>query len=186
MVNFVALTKVVVWATPLYVTVEVLRKPVPLIVRVCAAAPAVAEVGEIVVIAGTGFPTAKLTAADVPPPGAGFFTTTGKVPAVAWSPVVRAIVNFVALTKVAVWATPLYVTVEVLRKPVPLIVRVWAAAPTAAEVGERLVIAGARLFTAKLTAADVPPPGAGFFTTTGKVPAVAWSPVVRAIVNFAA
>jgi O-methyltransferase involved in polyketide biosynthesis len=40
---------------PLYVTVELDMKFVPLMVRVCTAAPAVTEEGERVVILGTGF-----------------------------------------------------------------------------------------------------------------------------------
>jgi hypothetical protein len=54
-----------------------------LIVNVCAPVPVVAEGGESIVIVGTGLFTVKLTEFDAPPPGAGFVTTTGKVPAVA-------------------------------------------------------------------------------------------------------
>ena len=75
---------------------------VPLMVKVCAAAAAVAEVGESVVIVGTRLLTVKLTEFEAPPPGMGFVTTTGKVPAVAWSLAVSWIVNFTALTNVAV------------------------------------------------------------------------------------
>ena len=62
---------------------EVETKLVPLMVKVCAAAPAVAEAGESVVIVGTWLLTVKLTVFEAPPPGAGFVTITGKVPAVA-------------------------------------------------------------------------------------------------------
>lgn len=46
------------WATELYVTDDVARKFVPVIVSVCAAAPAVAEVGEKLVKVGCRFATA--------------------------------------------------------------------------------------------------------------------------------
>ena len=75
-VNCVELTKLAVWATLLYVTVEAETKFVPLMVRVCPAAPAVAEVGDKVPMAGTGLFTVKFTEFDVPPPGAGLVTTT--------------------------------------------------------------------------------------------------------------
>jgi hypothetical protein len=73
-----------------------------LIVRVCAPEPTATEVGEREVIAGTGFPTVKFTALDVPPPGVGFVTETGNVPAVATSVLARASVSWVLLTKVGV------------------------------------------------------------------------------------
>jgi hypothetical protein len=70
------------------VAVEVVTKLVPLIVRTCEAVPEAAEVGESVVIVGTGLLTLRLTALEEPPPGVGFVTTTGKVPAVAtWAAV---------------------------------------------------------------------------------------------------
>jgi len=89
------------------VTVEDEMKPAPLMVRVWAAAPAVAETGERVVMLGTRLSTAKLSEFDAPPPGAGLVTTTAKVPAVAWSLALSAIVNSSELTKAAVWPTPL-------------------------------------------------------------------------------
>ena len=156
----------------------------PLIVRVCAPEPTATEVGEREVIAGTGFPTVKLTAFDVPPPGAGFVTETGNVPAVATSALVRETVSWVLLTKVGVRLEPLKLTVEVFTKPVPLMVRVCAPEPTATEVGEREVIAGTGFVTVKFTAFDVPPSGAGFVTETGNVPPVATSVLARASVSW--
>ena len=76
-------------------------------VRVWAPEPTATEVGEREVIVGTGFPTEKFTALDVPPPGAGFVTETGKVPPVATSVLVREAVNSVLLTKVGVRVEPL-------------------------------------------------------------------------------
>jgi len=54
-VSWVLLTKVVGRSDPFQRTAEVEMKFVPLTVRVKAAPPAVAPVGEIEVIAGTGF-----------------------------------------------------------------------------------------------------------------------------------
>jgi hypothetical protein len=85
---------------------------------------------------------------------------------VAWSLVLREIFNCVELTKVAVWATPLKVTVELETKPVPVIVSVCAVAPAITGVGDRPVIVGTALITVKLSVLDTPPPGDGFVTTT--------------------
>jgi hypothetical protein len=60
-----------------------------------------------------------------------------------------------------VFAAPLKFTTEVAMKLVPLTVRVKAAPPTAVLAGESEVIVGAGLLTAKLTAVEVPQPGAG-------------------------
>jgi hypothetical protein len=73
----VELTIVGVIAVPLKVAVEEERKLVPVTVTVCAAAPATAEEGDIDATVGAGVFTVKLTAADEPPPGAGFVTTIG-------------------------------------------------------------------------------------------------------------
>ena len=108
-VTCVALTNVVVFATPLNFTTEVATKFVPLTVRVKAAPPVIALVGAIVVIAGAGLFTVKIEAPDAPPPGAGLVTTTGKVPAAAMSAAAIATVNCEALTNVVVRAAPLNV-----------------------------------------------------------------------------
>ena len=81
----------------------------------------------------------------------------------------------IALTNVAACADPLYVTVEVDTKFVPLIVSVCADEPALVEEGDRLVIVGVGLFTVKFEGAELPPPGIGLVTMTGKVPADDWS-----------
>ena len=48
--------------------------------KVKAPPPALALVGAIDETVGGGLVTAKFTAADVPPPGAGFVTVIGKLP----------------------------------------------------------------------------------------------------------
>jgi hypothetical protein len=152
----------------LKLTAELATKPVPFTVRVKATPPAVALVGEIVVIVGAGLFTVKVTAFDVPPPGAGLVTVTLRVPAVATSEAWTAAVNFVALTKVVVRTFPLKLTVDVLMKFVPFTVRVNAALFANALVGEMVVMVGAGFGaeTTKVTAVDVPPPGDGFVTVT--------------------
>jgi hypothetical protein len=74
----VALTKVVVRFEPFHCTTELLMNPLPLTVRVKAAPPAVALVGEIEVMAGTGFDAVIVNArlAEVPPPGEALNTAT--------------------------------------------------------------------------------------------------------------
>jgi len=132
-------------------TVAPATKPVPVRVNVKAAPPAVAEVGEIKVSVG---PAAALivkdTVADVPPPGAGFVTVTFAVPAVAISAAEIAAVSCVALTNAVVLAAPLNFTTDVDTKPVPFTVRVKAAPPAVALVGEREVSVGAGLLMVKV------------------------------------
>lgn len=62
--------------------------------------------------------------------------------------------------------------VEPFTKLVPVIVKRNAAVPAVLLDGERLVVAGIGLFTVKLSALLVPPPGPGFVTVTGITPAV--------------
>jgi len=185
-VSCVALTNVVVFALPLNFTTDVETKFVPFTVSVNAAPPATTPVGLSDAIVGTGLLMVKATPAEVPPPGAGFVTVTEGVPAAATSAAVMAAVSCVELTNVVARAAPLKLTTEAASKFVPFTVNVNAALPAIALVGESVVIVGAGLFTAKLTAAEVPPPGAGFTTVTGKLPAVAISAAGIAAVNCVA
>ena len=58
----------------------------------------------------------------------------------------------------------------------PAIVRVKAGPPTVATDGERVLVVGRGLFTAKVSAGvEVPPPGARFVTVTDLGPAEATS-----------
>ena len=77
-------------------------------------------------------------------------TVTFAVPAVAISAAVIAAVNCVALTNVVVLAAPLNFTTDVDTKPVPFTVRVKAAPPAVALVGEREVSVGAGLLMVKV------------------------------------
>ena len=77
-----------------------LTKVLPLTVSVNAASPAVALVGEIFEVTGTGLLTVKLIAGvDVPPPGAGFVTETDLTPPVAISDAAICVVNCVEFMK---------------------------------------------------------------------------------------
>ena len=86
--------------------------------------------------------TANVELPDVPPPGAGLVTVTGKLPTAAMSAGVTAAVSCVALTNVVALAAPLKFTTELETKPVPFTVNVKAAPPTVALVGESVVITG--------------------------------------------
>ena len=79
MVSWVALTYAAACGTPLKVTADAGRNPVPLIESVCGVAPAGNEAGDNDVTVGTGLlaETVKLTVADGPPPGGGLVTITG-------------------------------------------------------------------------------------------------------------
>ena len=125
--------------------------PVPVRVNVKAAPPAVAEVGAAE--ASVGAEAALIVndrLPDVPPPGAGFVTVTVAVAAVAISAAVIAAPNCVAPTNVVVLDAPLNFTNDVDTKPVPLTVRVKAAPPAVALVGEREVAVGAGLLMVKV------------------------------------
>jgi hypothetical protein len=131
-------------------TVAPVTKPVPARVNVNATPPTVAEIGAIETRVGAEaalIVNDKLP--DVPPPGAPFVTVTVAVPAVAISAPVIAAVNCVALTNVVVLAAPLNFTTDVDTNPVPLTVRVKAAPPAVALVGESEVSVGAGLLMVK-------------------------------------
>ena len=105
-VSWVDETNVVVSAVPFQFTVEVETKFVPFTVKVNCAPPAVAQVGLIEVVVGTGLLIVKVCAFDVPPPGAGFTTVTDAVPAFATRAAVTVAVSCVAETNVVAKAVP--------------------------------------------------------------------------------
>ena len=85
--------------------------------------------------------TVKVTPPDVNGPG--LTTVTVGVPADATSVAGIAALSWVAETNVVATATPFQSTTEVARKCVPFTVKVKAAAPAVAEVGEMVVMVGA-------------------------------------------
>jgi len=131
-------------------TVDPVRKPLPVIVSVNAAPPTVVLVGAIEVSVRADPLIVNDRVPDVPPPGAAFVTVTFAVLAVAISAAVIATVNWVALTNVMVLAAPLNFTTDVDTKPVPFTVRVKAAPPAVALVGEIDVSVGAGLLMVKV------------------------------------
>ena len=94
----VALTYEVARLLPFHWITEEERNPLPFTVSVKAELPATAEEGETEVRVGTGALTAKLTADEVPPPGAGFATVMFAVPVAAMSAAVIAAVSCVPYT----------------------------------------------------------------------------------------
>lgn len=102
--------------------------------------------------------TLKFSLFETPPPGEGFVTTTGYEPVDAMSLAESEIVSCDAFTKLAVWDTPLKVTVEAVVRPDPLIVSVCDCDPAACSVGDRDVIDGTGLLTGGGVPLPPPPP----------------------------
>ena len=164
-------------------TTEPLMKFVPFTVRVKAAPPTVALEGDSDVTVGTGLLTGKSKVFEIPPPGAGFSTLTGIVPAAEMSKARMAAVTCVLFTKVVVRVAPENRTTEPLTKFVPFTVRVKAAAPRRALEGDNDVRVGAGLLMVKLSELEVPPPGAGLKTVTATGTTLAMSAAVMVAAN---
>src|SRR5207244_8771925 len=99
-------------------------KFVPVTVKVNCEPPAVAQVGLIELVVGTGLLIVNVCALEVPPPGGGFLTVTAAVPAVATFTAGTIAVSRVAETNVVVNADPFQLTVELAMKLVPSTVKV--------------------------------------------------------------
>ena len=141
---------------PFHVTADAETKLVPVSVMVVAALPAVTEAGEIAVSVGTGFVMLKGTAAEAPPPGAGFVTVTEAVPAVASRLAGILALSAVAPLYVVASDEPFHMTAEVERKLLPDRVTVVSPLPTCAELGVSEVSAGTGLLGGGTV--FVPPP----------------------------
>jgi hypothetical protein len=105
-VSCVEETNVVVREVAPQRTVEVETKFVPVTVKVNCVPPAVAQLGLIEVIVGTGLLIENVCAFDVPPPGAGFTTVTLAVPVAATLAAGTMAVSCVAETKVVTNGEP--------------------------------------------------------------------------------
>jgi hypothetical protein len=143
-VNWVELTKVVVRALPLKLTVAPLTKPVPLAVNEKVAEPAAAFAGWRDVNTGAALLAAlivKVRVLEVPPPGDGLVTVTPAVPAAATSLARTEAVSCVELTNVVTRLLPLKLTVAPLTNPVPFTVNAKAGEPAVALDGCRDVSA---------------------------------------------
>jgi len=173
----VLLTNVVVRLEPSTWTNDDGTKLVPLRVKVKAPLPAITLSGERLERVGCGLGpellTARLSVAEVPPPGTGLFTEIERDPADAMSLAGIAAVTWVLLTKVVVRLEPFTFTTAPFTKFVPFAVRVKAEPPTVAVVGEMLVSVGAGLLTARETAAEALLPG--LTTVMESVPGAATS-----------
>ena len=144
-VTCVALTIVVVNATPFHSTTVPATKFVPVSVSVNAAPPAFAVVGESEPKVGNGSLIVNVIAADAPPPGAGFNTVIAAVPPAAMSMAGTTAVSCVPLTTVVASATPFHFTTVPAKKFVPVSVSVNAAPPAFAVVGESIARTGCGL-----------------------------------------
>ena len=71
----------------------------------------------------------KVSALEVPPPGAGLLTITEAVPGLAMSAAVIAACTCIPLRNVVVRFEPFHVTFEVVTNPVPCTVRVKSLPP---------------------------------------------------------
>jgi hypothetical protein len=94
---------------------------------------------------------------DVPPPGAGFTTVIGAVPAVAIREAGTVAVSCVEETNIVTSACPFHFTVEPETKLLPLTVRVKSAPPEAAQLGLSDVVVGSGLLMV-MTSLAVPVP----------------------------
>src|SRR5215831_17786802 len=132
-------------------------KLLPVKVRVKAALPAFTLAGEMLASEGAGLLTVKVTALEVPPPGAAFATVMEIEPGAAMSPARIVALSCVELTNVVARLEPLTRTVDPFTKFEPLTVRVKLAPPAAVEEGEMLEILGVGLLTERVAGAEVPP-----------------------------
>jgi hypothetical protein len=119
----------------------VVRKFVPITVRVKSGPPAVVDVGERLEFVGTGLLIVKESALDEPLPGV--TTVTWAVPGVVMSVAGMAALTRLAETKVVVRSAPFHCTTDPLTNPVPFTVSVNAAVPAVRDVGLMLVIVAA-------------------------------------------
>jgi hypothetical protein len=177
-VTVVEETKVVLRAEPFQSAVDDALKFVPVMVSVKLFPPAVVDVGEILVVVGTGLLTVSICEPDVPPPGPGFTTVIKSVPPTVISVAGMVTVIVVLEIKVVVSGVPLKSIVDEALKFVPVTVSVKDGPPAVVEVGLTLVVVGTGLLMVNVCAFDVPPPGAGFTTVMDAVPLTAISAAV--------
>src|ERR1700730_368521 len=105
-VNRVLLTNFVTRLVPFHFTTDFETKFDPFTVSINPTPPAVAEDGESDVVDGTGLLTVNVSAAEVPPPGAGLVTVTFAVPVAAMFAAGTDAVILVPLTKIVNKAVP--------------------------------------------------------------------------------
>ena len=140
--TWLLLTNAVGRLLPFHSIVEVETKLLPFRVSVKASPPTITFVGESEFKRGTRLLMVKLAVFDAPPPGVGFVTCIGAVPAVAMSVAGTEAVSCVELTNVVVRLLPFQLTTDPDTKLEPLTVRVKADPPAVALVGEIVLMAG--------------------------------------------
>jgi hypothetical protein len=123
------------------------KKPVPVMTSEVVGEPASTVAGVTAVIAGAGLSTLKLTAAELPPAGAGLLAMIEAIAAEAKSAAGTAAVILELPRNVVDKAAPFQEITEDAVKPVPETVSVVAAAPARALGGVMAVIVGTGLFT---------------------------------------
>ena len=158
--------------TPLTETVAPAAKLEPVRVTVVEeAVPAVMVEGARTAAVGSGLATVRLAGREVPPPGAGSVTKTVRVPADTCSAGETGKLRLAGLAMVAARAVPLTETVAPETKPLPVrVTTVGDAVPAVMVAGAAAVMTGRGLAMDSEAADEVPPPGAGFCTVTGRMP----------------
>ena len=101
-------------------------------------------------IDGVGLLTGRVTAIEVPPPGAGFAALIECIAAVARSAAVSTAVSCVPLTNVVCRALPSTCTDVALTKPLPVMVTEAEAEPAVNALGEICAMAGTGLLICRL------------------------------------
>jgi hypothetical protein len=183
-VSCVEETKLVARGAPFQFTVEVETNLVPFTVKVRSALPAVAQVGLIEVVVGTGLLIVNVCGLDVPPPGLGFTTVTDAVPAVATFAAGTMAVSLVEETNVVTRGEPFQLTVEVETNLVPFTVRVNWADPAVVELGLIEVVVGTGLLIVRVSVALPVPPALVALMLTLYVPAVVGVPEITPVLVF--
>jgi hypothetical protein len=145
----------------------------PFNVKVNAALPAVTLVGVMLVKVGCGLLTARVTAADVPPPGAGLNTVTDRLPVEAMSLARIAAVSWALLLNVVLRFEPFTRTTEPGTKLLPVTVNVNPELPAVALAGEILANDGCGLLMASDSVPVVEP--SGLITPMARLPVEAMS-----------
>ena len=151
-VSCVAETKVVLSGDPFQVTTVLLENPDPLAVRVNAALPATAVLGEMLVRVSAAAVIVNVTALETWPP---LWTVIDAEPACTIRFAGTVAVTCPVLTGVVASAKVFQYTIVLLLKPVPFTVSVKAGPPDVAEEGEMLVIVRFGAITKDSAAGDV-------------------------------
>jgi hypothetical protein len=104
----------------------------------------------VIVRGATNREIKNVSGLEVPPPGEGLLTATMAVPTTAISPAEIEEVSWLLLMKLVERLAPFQSTVEPSVKFEPMTVRVKPLSPALAELGLRLIIAGAGLLIRRL------------------------------------